>query len=99
MVKAADKLQGVGRWMDRWFHGRLKRLTGPPFDRIAAAMCILLCFTVPLLEFIPFASTAPMAAIAAFGLALLARDGALMLVAMAASIAALGFAVSLLIGG
>lgn len=92
VVKAADKLAGVGRWMDRWFHGRLKWLTGPPFDRIAAGMCILLCATVPPLELIPFASTAPMAAIAAFGLALLVRDGVLMAVAMAASVAALGFA-------
>lgn len=92
VVKAADKLGGLGRWMDRWFHGRLTWLTRRPFDRIAAALCLALCATVPPLELIPFASTAPMAAIAAFGLALLVRDGALMAVAMVASVAALGFA-------
>lgn len=99
VVSATDKLAGVGRWMDRWFHGRLTWMTRRPFDRIAAGLCILLCATVPPLELIPFASTAPMAAIAAFGLALLVCDGALMLVAMAGSVAALGFAASLLVGG
>lgn len=79
--KAARKLRGVARWADRWFHGRLPILTSGPFVRVAAALCILLAATVPPLELLPFASTAPMAAIAAFGLALLVRDGVLMIVA------------------
>ena len=24
LVKASDKLRGIGRWRDRWFHGRLR---------------------------------------------------------------------------
>ena len=79
--KAARKLRGVARWADRWFHGRLPILTSGPFVHVAAALCILLAATVPPLELLPFASTAPMAAIAAFGLALLVRDGVLMIVA------------------
>jgi hypothetical protein len=43
---------------------------------------------LPPLELLPFASTAPMAAIATFGLALLVRDGVLMLVATCLSVAA-----------
>lgn len=48
---------------------------------MAAGLCILLALTVPPLELLPFATTAPMAAIAAFGLALLVRDGLLMVIA------------------
>ena len=47
----------------------------------------------------PFASTVPMAAIAVFGLALLVRDGVLMLVAIALSLGAAGVGSVLLLGG
>ena len=53
-------------------------------------MVVALCCTVPPLELIPFASSAPMLAIAAFGLAILVRDGLLMLVALALSLLAVG---------
>ena len=58
--------------------------------RRAAAVVVALCCTVPPLELIPFASSAPMLAIAAFGLAILVRDGLLMLVALALSALAVG---------
>ena len=58
--------------------------------RIAGAVVIALAATVPPLELLPFASSAPMLAIAAFGLALLVRDGLLMLIACALSVAAIG---------
>jgi hypothetical protein len=87
--KAADKLNPVAARLDRWFHGRMTRFIEQPWQRIAAALVIVLCLTVPPLEFVPFASTAPMLGIAAFGLALLARDGLLMLAALGVSIAAL----------
>lgn len=62
--------------MDRWFHGRLRWLTVGLGIRLAALACM-----VPPLELIPFASSVPMGAIALIGLALLVRDGALMIVA------------------
>jgi hypothetical protein len=96
VCKATAKLRGVAGFMDRWFHGRLPALTKGPFVRVAAAACILLACTVPPLELLPFATTAPMAAIAAFGLALLVRDGLLMIVAMALSLAAVGVGVGML---
>lgn len=48
----------------------------------AAAGAIGLALMVPPLELIPFASSAPMIAITVFGLALLAHDGVLMLLAL-----------------
>jgi hypothetical protein len=90
MRKAVEALRPLARRMDRWFHGRLERFTRGPMIRVAAGSCIVLACTVPPLELLPFASTAPMAAIAAFGLALLVRDGLLMLVASALALGSLG---------
>ncbi len=80
--KATQTLRGAAHHADRLFHGRLPALTRGPFVRVAGVCCIVLAATVPPLELLPFASTAPMAAIAAFGLALLVRDGALMIAAI-----------------
>ncbi|GMM92265.1 exopolysaccharide biosynthesis protein [Qipengyuania sp. MTN3-11] len=84
--KAADKLDGIAARLDQWFHGRMPHFIQGVWPRIAAGIVILLCLTVPPLEFVPFASTAPMAAIIAFGLALLVRDGLLMLIAIGAGV-------------
>lgn len=92
LAEAVRTLRPVGRRLDRWFHGRLRSFTGPRPRRIAAAASIVLCLTVPPLELLPFASTAPMLAIAMFGLAMTLRDGRLMAAAFAASAAALGAA-------
>ena len=67
----------------------MKSMTGPPFDRIAAAACILLALTVLPLEMVPFASSVPMAAITVLGLALLTGDGLLVLIGLIAAVAAL----------
>lgn len=88
--KAIAKLRGVAQWFDEHSHGRLETLTQGLWTKIAAVAIIALCCTVPPLEFIPFASSAPMLAIASFGLALTVRDGALMLVALTIAVAALG---------
>lgn len=90
MKAAVDKIRPVGAWLDRWFHGRLEKLTGPGARRIAAVICVILSLSVPPLELLPFASTAPMAAIALFGLAMTLRDGLVMVIAFAASVAAVG---------
>lgn len=96
--KAADKLNPFAARLDRWFHGRLTRFVRQPWPRIAAVIVVALCLTVPPLELVPFGSTAPMLAIAAFGLALLVRDGLLMIAALAISLAALAFAGASLLG-
>lgn len=93
---AARKVRPVARFMDRWFHGRLPFLTRGPAIRIVGAMCVLLALTVPPLEVLPFASSAPMLAIASFGLALLVRDGLLMIVAGVLSATAIALGIGLL---
>jgi hypothetical protein len=92
--KVADTLTGFARFMDRHFHGRLKPLTRGPFVKAAGIIVIALCCTVPPLELLPFASTAPMFAIACFGLAMMVGDGP----ADARRLPALGVAVALGVG-
>lgn len=88
LANAAEDMEGVGKWVDKLFHGRLEMFTGPTAGRIAAGVIALLCLSVPPLELLPFAVALPMAVIAAFGIALTVRDGLLMLVAFLGSGAA-----------
>jgi hypothetical protein len=88
--RATARLKGIAAWLDRHFHGRFTALTHAPFSRLAALVVLALCLTVPPLEFLPFASSAPMAAIAAIGLAFLVRDGVLMIAALLMSGGAFG---------
>lgn len=90
--RALIKLRGVAQWLDGYSHGRLERLTEGVWVRIAALVALLLCFLVPPLELIPFASTLGLLPTAAIGLALLVRDGALMAAALALAAAAVGAA-------
>ena len=90
LMKSAKKMESWADRLDHWFHGRLKRFTSPFWQRIVGGVVILMAVTVPPLEFIPFASSAPMLTIAALGLALMVRDGLLMLGALVASMLALG---------
>jgi hypothetical protein len=78
------------RALDRLTRPRLRMFTGAIATRAVAAACILVAFAIPPLELIPFGVAAPATAIAAFGLGLTARDGALVLFALVASAASLG---------
>lgn len=88
--KGIGKLRGIAHWLDEHSHGRIKTLTEGVWIKLAAVVVILLCCMVPPLEFLPFASSAPMLAIAAIGLALTVRDGIMMLIALLLAIAAVG---------
>ena len=97
LCKVTRALRPAATHLDRWFHGRLPGLTGDRSGRIAAVACIVLALAVPPLELLPVASAIPMAAIAMFGLALVARDGVLMIVAWMAALLALAVGAGLLI--
>ena len=88
--RGIGKLRGVASWLDNHSKGRLDALTKGIWIRIAAIAIIVLCATVPPLEVLPFASSGPMIAIAAIGLALVVRDGLVMLLALALAVAAVG---------
>ena len=85
LAKATHKLDAIAAKIDEVVGDRLDYLTKGIWVRVAAFFIILLCVTVPPLEVLPFASSLPMIAVAAFGLALLVRDGVLMLAGFAMS--------------
>ncbi|MCZ4351876.1 exopolysaccharide biosynthesis protein [Roseovarius aestuarii] len=97
LSKAAGVLNPVAQRMDSWFGGRLPAMVGPWVQRLAAAAVIAHCATVPPLEIIPFASSVPMLSIALIGLAMMAGDGVLMLMALIWAVCALILAPYLLI--
>ncbi len=86
--KGITKLRGTARWLDEHSRDRLEPLTKGIWIRLAALAIIILCVTVPPLEVVPFASSAPMLAIATIGLALIVRDGLVMLAALLLAVAA-----------
>lgn len=88
LCTSADYLQRPARWVDRMIRPRLTRLTKEPFVHLAAVICILVALTVPPLEVVPFAGTVAWIAIGLFGLALIAHDGLLALIAFAFSLGA-----------
>lgn len=93
LQKTVEIAEKPARVVDRMVRPRLQMLTGAVGDRVVALICVVLALAVPPLEFLPFVAFVPSAAIATFGLGLLARDGLLVLIAFTISAAALGFGV------
>ncbi|MHA6318209.1 exopolysaccharide biosynthesis protein [Altererythrobacter sp. CAU 1778] len=83
LAKGAHKLDSMAEWIDDHLGDRLDWMVGKGGQKVAAIVILLLCLSVPPLEFLPFASSVPMLAVATIGLSLLLRDGLLMLIAMA----------------
>lgn len=89
LKRSTAKIGGVAAWIDRWFGNRLSFATGTVAHRLAGGVCMLLAFMIPPLELVPFAAAMPLGAVALFGLALILKDGLLMLLAFVGSVAAL----------
>lgn len=93
--KAVGKLRGIANWLDAHSKRRMEFLTQGYWTKVAAVIVIVLCCTVPPLEFLPFASSLPMIAIAMLGMALTVRDGALTLAAIVFAALATGIGIYL----
>jgi hypothetical protein len=76
-------LRPAARFIDRWTHRRLSFLTSQAAVYVTAACSVAIALTMPTMEIVPFTSLSAAAALTLFGLALIARDGLLMLLAYA----------------
>jgi hypothetical protein len=88
--KAHEKSNGVLHELDSWVSDRLSWATSQPARQIAAGVVMMLGLTLIPLEMVPFAVAVPGLAITMIGLAIFARDGLLMLLALGLSLAAFG---------
>lgn len=93
LTKGKDKLDKLAKVLDSIAKGRLKSLASGPARRVVAALIVVLCLALPVLELVPFAAAAPFLAIAILSLAMMVRDGLVMLIGGAVAVAALGYGV------
>ncbi|MDQ8187592.1 exopolysaccharide biosynthesis protein [Pelagicoccus sp. SDUM812002] len=85
LKKGLGVLRPVGRFIDRILKPRLTFLTNGLGARFMAILCVLVGATMPPLELLPFLATTAGAALSSFGLAMIAHDGVLALLAIAAT--------------
>ncbi|CRL13075.1 exopolysaccharide biosynthesis protein [Phaeobacter italicus] len=75
-------LRRMARFLDRHTDARLTVLTRRPFVTVPRAICALCGAMMPFLELVPFTSSALGAVVAGLSVAMLTRDGVVMLVAL-----------------
>ncbi|MCM2374993.1 exopolysaccharide biosynthesis protein [Aporhodopirellula aestuarii] len=81
------------RWLDHVTKPRWEWLINHAGKIMIAIACILIAMTTPVLEFVPFSANVAGAAIAAFAVALLAKDGLLASLAICLSLATAGLVI------
>ncbi|WP_181298548.1 exopolysaccharide biosynthesis protein [Pseudomonas sp. Q2-TVG4-2] len=86
--KGLNKIRPVIRWLDKISRTRLNWAVSQGFLRVLAVLCVLLATSVPPLELLPFASTAPFSAIALFGLGITTQDGLLIVLGLIITVGA-----------
>jgi hypothetical protein len=91
---AAPKVCKGVRWLrkpagavDKVVRPRLTQFVTKPWTYVLAAIALAIGLAQPFMELVPFSANGAGAALTAFGLALIARDGLLALVAMALAVA------------
>ena len=82
MNKGIEWLQPPARWIDKLLKPRLRLLVKDTAVYIIAFMCLMIASVMPIMELVPFSANAAGAALTVFGLALIARDGLLLVIAL-----------------
>jgi len=99
LLRGLHWLDRPARFIDWWLRPRFSVLASNGGAVAIAAICILLALIMPLLELVPFSTTAVGIAVAAFGLALVALDGLFMLMGLSYLLIVAALAVSGLTAG
>lgn len=83
LEKSLKWLRPPARFIDRFLKERLTFFASHLGNYLVAVTCTLIALAMPPMEFVPFSATGAGAALTLFGLALIAHDGLLALVAFA----------------
>jgi hypothetical protein len=97
LCKALRWLQRPARVVDRFIRPRLTRLTNDTSTYLIAIASAVIACVMPVMEVVPFSANIAGAALAAFGLALIAHDGVLALIALVFTAGAAALIVSALL--
>ncbi|MCR8916172.1 exopolysaccharide biosynthesis protein [Marinobacter panjinensis] len=98
LLKGLDWLQKPARFLDRWTGPRLVFLVDGPGLYVMATLCMLVAMAMPAMEVVPFSANGAGAALMAFGLAIVARDGLLAVVATSLTLLTGWFVITGLLG-
>jgi hypothetical protein len=82
LCKALQLLRRPARFLDRFLRPRLAFMTHAAGVYAIAFLCVVIAATMPPLEVVPFAATSAGAALAMFGLSLIANDGLVAVIAI-----------------
>lgn len=91
LTKTTGWVRKPARWIDKILRPRLEFATGHAGTYAIAALCVLIALGMPPMEFVPFTGTVAGSALAAFGIALIANDGLVAMLAIAFTVAAYAF--------
>ena len=75
-------MEAPAKFIDKLLKPRFGVLVRDTAVYVIAFMCLLIASVMPIMEFVPFSANAAGAALTVFGLALIARDGLLLLLAL-----------------
>jgi hypothetical protein len=96
--KMVSSMRKPAQWIDHFTKPRYRLLVNYAGTVVVGVACILIAMTTPILEFVPFSANLAGASIAAFAVALLAKDGLLASLAIGLSLATLGIVAMQLLG-
>lgn len=83
VCKGVSWLRKPARPVDKVMRPRLTRFVAAPWTYVIAAIALVIGLAQPFMELVPFSANGAGAALTAFGLALIAHDGLVALIAMA----------------
>lgn len=90
LYKGLEWMRRPARFVDRLLRPRLTMFTNGAATYMIAILCIAIAAAMPVMEIVPFSANLAGAALTAFGLALIARDGLLALLALGFTLATVG---------
>lgn len=91
LCKALDWMRKPARFIDRGLRPRLTMFIRTAGVHVIAVVCVLIGAAMPAMELVPFSANGAGAALTAFGLALIARDGLVALIALVLTLGTFGF--------
>ena len=83
ILKALNRLEPVMRFIDRVLKPRISFMTKGVMQYLIAGICVAIAAVMPVMEFVPFSANIAGVILTVFGLALLANDGLLVILAIA----------------